>query len=235
MILQKGDRGVDVKHMQEYLTALGYDTKGVDGIFGNNTQKALSKLPEEERFVDNSGNNIINDKIAFYLLSSFWFKQDLKVPDWLLEASYDYLDKEVKGEKHNPEILRIWKDAKLGGIKDDETPWCAGAVSAWLERAGVRSMRTAWARNYLEFGEKLLEPRFGCIVVFERGKGGHVGFVTGISEDGKMIRVLGGNQGDCVNERMFPTTRVLGYRQPEGVVLSSLPIVGKSEQSTNEA
>lgn len=28
---------------------------------------------------------------------------------------------EVKGSKHNPEIVQMWKDIKRGGIKDDET------------------------------------------------------------------------------------------------------------------
>ena len=38
--------------------------------------------------------------------------------------------KEIPGTKHNPEILQMWKDLKRSGIKDDETPWCAGFVGA---------------------------------------------------------------------------------------------------------
>ena len=39
--LKKGSRGEAVKTMQMMLTACGYDTHGVDGIFGNNTLNAL--------------------------------------------------------------------------------------------------------------------------------------------------------------------------------------------------
>ena len=53
---------------------------------------------------------------------------------------------EVKGKEHNPEILQMWKDIKRGGIKDDETPWCAAFVGAMLERAGIKSSRFEGAK-----------------------------------------------------------------------------------------
>lgn len=40
-ILEVGSRGTDVKNLQKNLTKLGYDTKGTDGIFGNDTKKAV--------------------------------------------------------------------------------------------------------------------------------------------------------------------------------------------------
>jgi hypothetical protein len=48
---------------------------------------------------------------------------------------------EIKGPRHNPLILQFWKGIKRGGIKDDETPWCAAFVGAMLERAGIKSTR----------------------------------------------------------------------------------------------
>ncbi|BAV80844.1 putative Gp5 baseplate hub subunit and tail lysozyme [Vibrio phage RYC] len=243
MILRKGSRGEDVRNIQEYLTTLGYDTNGVDGIFGNGTKNALIHYGEEVLSSSERDGELLTEIdgfSAFCILMDYYDKvtgiEDVAVEiPWIESSGEMYLEQEIKGDSHNPEILKIWKDAKLAGIKDDETPWCAGAVSAWLERAGIKSMRSAWARDYLKFGDKLLEPRFGCIVVFERGSGGHVGFVTGISEDGKQIRCLGGNQGDTVNERMFDVSRVLGYRQPEGFDLPEVPVVGKGKVSTNEA
>lgn len=234
MILKRGSSGADVKNIQEYLTALGYDTNGIDGIFGSGSDKAVRDFQKDFALVV---DGVVGNETAAKILDTYWTDLSDKAEElpWIQEAFKDYFESEIKGEKHNPKILSMWKDAKLGGIKDDETPYCSGAVSAWLERAGIKSERTAWARNYLNFGEKLVEPRFGAIVVFERGSGGHVAFVTGITEDGSDIKALGANQADAVNERMFPVSRVLGYRQPEGFVLPPCPIVGKGELSKSEA
>ncbi len=118
---------------------------------------------------------------------------------------------EIKGSKHNPGIVQFWKDIKRGGIKDDETPWCAAFVGACLERAGIKSSRFESAKSYLSWGDKLDKPAYGCVVVFTRVGGGHVGFVVGEDTNGN-LQVLGGNQSDQVNIRSFPKDRVSGYR-----------------------
>lgn len=46
--LQKGDQGRLVKLLQGKLTGLGYDTKGIDGFFGKNTEKALKAYQKGE-------------------------------------------------------------------------------------------------------------------------------------------------------------------------------------------
>lgn len=43
-ILKVGRRGSKVTELQKNLTKLGYDTKGTDGIFGNDTKKAVIKF-----------------------------------------------------------------------------------------------------------------------------------------------------------------------------------------------
>lgn len=156
-------------------------------------------------------------------------------PRWLIEARKHIGLTEIKGAKHNPEIVQFWRDIKRGGIKDDETPWCAAFVGAMLERVGIRSTRFESAKSYLDWGEKLDTPEYGCIVVFTRVGGGHVGFVVGRRANGDLL-VLGGNQGDAVNIRAFPTSRVSGYRWPAGEPRNTalLP-VGDAATSTNEA
>ncbi|MFY4775343.1 L,D-transpeptidase family protein [Metabacillus sp. RGM 3146] len=42
--LKKGSKGPAVKELQQKLTALGYDTKGTDGIFGAKTEKAVKSF-----------------------------------------------------------------------------------------------------------------------------------------------------------------------------------------------
>lgn len=134
-------------------------------------------------------------------------------PSWIALAKKDIGVSEIKGDKHNPVIVQYWKDIKRGGIKDDETPWCAAFVGAMLERSGIRSTRFESAKSYETWGYKLTSPVYGCIVTFIRNGGGHVGFVVGMSPAGDLM-VLGGNQSDAVNIKAFSTDRVTSYRWP---------------------
>ena len=161
---------------------------------------------------------------------------DAPEPKWLVEARRHLGLAEIKGPQHSPEILKMWRDIKRGGIKDDETPWCAAFVGAMLERTGIKSSRFEGARSFLQWGSLLPEPVLGCVVVFSRAGGGHVGFAVGKDQAGNIL-VLGGNQADAVNIRAFPVSRVTGYRWPESVIVSSppLPALGMAEISRGEA
>lgn len=55
--MEKGSIGESVKELQETLIALGYDPKGVDGIFGNNTEKALKEF-QKDVFVTGKADTI---------------------------------------------------------------------------------------------------------------------------------------------------------------------------------
>ena len=50
------------------------------------------------------------------------------------------------------------------------------------------------AKEYAFAGKRLTKPAYGCLVVFTRQGGGHVGFVVGKDKAGNLL-VLGGNQG----------------------------------------
>ena len=157
-------------------------------------------------------------------------------PVWLTEARKLIGIREIKGQKHHPEIVKMWKDIKRGGIKDDETPWCAAFVGAMLERVGVKSTRFESAKSYLDWGQLLALPVVGCIVIFTREGGGHVGFVVGRDTKGNLL-VLGGNQGDEVNIRSFPVSRVTGYRWPidRPIPKEPLPTLSAAQLSKTEA
>lgn len=139
-------------------------------------------------------------------------------PSWIIEAQRHIGQREIKGVNHNPLILRWWKAVKRGGIKTDEVPWCAAFVGAMLEAVGIVSSRFESAKSYLDWGRPLDSPVFGCVVVFQRDGGGHVGFVVGRDRAGNLL-VLGGNQGDAVSIAAFDRARVVGYRWPTGVPL----------------
>lgn len=160
-------------------------------------------------------------------------------PIWLTVAMSYRGIREIPGPQHHPKILEWWRRIKRGGIKDDETPWCAAFVGGCLEEAGLRSSRFESARSYLSWGIPLREPVPGCIVVFERVGGGHVGFATARAADGRLM-ILGGNQSNQVSIAPFEAHRVVkgGYRWPEAVPVpnESLPVVAVAAASSrNEA
>lgn len=156
-------------------------------------------------------------------------------PQWLAIARPLVGLHEIKGAEHSPEILAMWRAIKRSGIQSDEVPWCAAFVGACLERAGIRSSRFESAASYLTWGVRLSSPAHGCVVVFSREGGGHVGFVVGQDESGRLL-VLGGNQGDSVSVKAFARDRVTGYRWPVDVpILSHTLQIGAAETSGSEA
>lgn len=158
-------------------------------------------------------------------------------PTWIKEARAQIGVREIKGPKNELKILAWWKAIKRGGIRDDETPWCAAFVGGCLEAVGITSSRFESARSYETWGSPLAAPIFGCVVVFTREGGGHVGFVVGQDFAGRLL-VLGGNQGDAVNIRAFDRSRATAYRWPMGVradVGMPLPTLATAEISRNEA
>lgn len=163
-------------------------------------------------------------------------------PDWLDRARAYIGTREIKGPQHNSVIVRWW-EAMKAPFRDDETPWCGAFVGGVLAESGLAVAKNgASARGWLNFGVPLDRPAVGAIVVFWRGspKGwsGHVGFVIGQDKFGNLM-VLGGNQGDAVNIKPFPKSRVLGYRWPSiwpDKSRFTLPLLNSDGKvSTNEA
>jgi uncharacterized protein (TIGR02594 family) len=92
------------------------------------------------------------------------------------------------------------------------------------------------AKAWLDWGTYLPSPEVGCVVVFLRDGGGHVGFVVGRDLQ-KNLLVLGGNQGDAVSIAAFRPERAVGYRWPTDAmppVAAALPL-GAADLSRSEA
>lgn len=144
------------------------------------------------------------------------------------------LQESLNGNPSNPEVLQMWRDIKRGGIKSDKIPWCAAFVGSMLERSGIKSTRFESAKSYLNWGEVIEKPCYGCVAVFTRDGGGHVGFVVGITRMGNLL-ILGGNQSDAVNIKSFARNRVSGYRWPVGVENQNIKLeYGEAQLSQNE-
>lgn len=131
---------------------------------------------------------------------------------WMDIAKGELGVKEKRGGE-NPRIISYHAVTTLKST-EDEVPWCSSFVSWCLERSGIESTKSAWARSYLNWGKKLERPKYGCVVVFSRGTdSGHVAFY--LSEGTDFVTVIGGNQSDSVCETSYPKSRVLGYRWPK--------------------
>lgn len=158
-------------------------------------------------------------------------------PAWLDAARADLGVRELPGAPTAPRIAQ-WLQRLGAWWRDDETPWCGTACAAWMRAAGI-TPPAAWyrARAWAEWGAPLSEPILGCIVVFERQGGGHVGIVAGVDTVGRLL-VLGGNQGDRVSIAPFDRARVVAYRWPLGVPMDAVrpPITtAAGASSANEA
>jgi uncharacterized protein (TIGR02594 family) len=158
-------------------------------------------------------------------------------PSWVTRA-HSYLDvKEVPGAGNNPVIVG-WLIKLKAWWRDDLQPWCGTFIAACMSEVGI-PLPKAWyrAKAYLDWGVPLEAPCYGCVVVFTRTGGGHVGFVVGRDPKGRLI-VLGGNQGDRVSLAPFDMSRVSGYRWPPGVPVNrqELPVIESAVASSrNEA
>ena len=129
-------------------------------------------------------------------------------------------------------------------------------VARWTKRAGAARYVAAvlresglpvakhWyrAKDWLNWGIPIADAAPGCVVVYDRTGGGHVGFALARDTSDRIL-TLGGNQGNRVSIAPFPRWRVLGYRWPEDRVAGtdrtagSLPVVvsGLMRRRRNEA
>ena len=162
----------------------------------------------------------------------------------LIKVAMLYMgQKEVPGPGVNAWIKDTWLSLPGGkwfwgeyGQDDSKLPWCGAFMARVCKEAGHEfpkrySSALAWAT----WGEPLNYPAQGCVAVLTREGGGHVAIVTGISRDGKSVRLLGGNQGDAVRESWFPTQRVKFWRAPAGEVLAQVAVAEPGEFSKSEA
>jgi uncharacterized protein (TIGR02594 family) len=152
---------------------------------------------------------------------------------WLDIAKKHIGLKEIPGSKDNALIVK-WLIELNAWWRDDLTPWCGTFAAACLKEAGISPPKAFYrAKAYLEWGSKVEVPSVGCVVIFDRKGGGHVGFVIGKDEKNRLL-VLGGNQSDSVNIAPFDMSRVAGYRWPSEIQYQriDLPVIKTSARSS---
>ena len=140
----------------------------------------------------------------------------MSLPKWFELARAEIGVKEAPGAADNPVVQAYYRDAGHPEVKHDAVPWCAAFVGAMLKRAGIEPTEKLNARSYLDWGEKLIHPTQGCIVVFGRHGASWEGHVTFFDHwNGARLVCLGGNQSDKVCLASYLKLNVLGYRWPK--------------------
>lgn len=155
----------------------------------------------------------------------------LNAPPWMQIAFADV----GVNETDTPSVIFDYaRDAFIGGYRSVKTPWCSVANCAWFERIGIRSPRSAAARSWLKWGQKIDTPRLGAVAVLRRGREawqGHVGQY--VADCGDFIKLLSGNTGDSVCVKLFPKGDVIEYRWPtDNFPKASISVEDRHERPT---
>lgn len=130
-------------------------------------------------------------------------------------ALKEYGVKGIVGGDHNPRVVQYSTDIGNTWVKDDEVAWCSEFVNWCLLQAGIQGTKSAVARSFMNWGKETDKPELGDIVILWRepvgSKNGHIGFYINETERG--VRILGGNQNNEVNIKVFDKKYVLSYRK----------------------
>ena len=139
-------------------------------------------------------------------------------PGWMVPARAKIGIREAPGAANNPTIMGWVKTvgARVIGMaySADSIPWCGLFVAQCVTEVGLKPPGIAVrAKSWATWGDAC-QPQIGCILVFSRDGGGHVGFY--VSESTHEYCVLGGNQGDAVSFTWIPKDRCIAVRWPKG-------------------
>lgn len=145
-----------------------------------------------------------------------WLLQE-NAPRILVAALAEYGTVEVPGVSNNPKIIAWTKEvgSKVGiDYNADSIPWCGLFMGVCASRAGYTPPAICVrASEWEKFGNPAERAMLGDICVLTRQGGGHVGLYVGETADGKYVYLLGGNQADAVNIKMFPRYRITAVRR----------------------
>lgn len=136
------------------------------------------------------------------------------MPPWMAVALREVGERERAGSEENPRILQYHATTTLKATSD-EVPWCSSFVNWVMARTQMERTNSAAAKSWADWGYALEKPIYGALVVLSRSGGNHVGFFVDEDKKGNWI-LLGGNQGNAVNQSSYPKSRVLSVRWPHG-------------------
>ena len=158
-----------------------------------------------------------------------------------ISIARSYLGLTELGSTNKHPTIDVWAKSLSGKWLIGQA-WCGTFMAQVFKEAGLSTKvpkEFFRAKAWEAAGTKLDKPAYGCVVIFTRDGGGHVGFVVGKTKSG-MLKVLGGNQSNAVTIQDFDPKRVTSYRwvSSGSVPLEhryDLPVLPAGKISTNEA
>lgn len=153
------------------------------------------------------------DKSSVPMQAGYEWLWNEPAPAMLVQMLRLYGTYEIPGAKNSPTIMG-WARETNTTYPGDATAWCGLAVSVAAKRAGYDyhpNKNALWARNWASWGRKVPVAMLGDVLVFPRGKGGHVAIYVG--EDATHYHILGGNQSDQVKIVRKAKTPILAIRR----------------------
>lgn len=106
------------------------------------------------------------------------------------QAAYDAADAamlKIEEPYNNKDIVRYLQSTDLNrdAARDDNTAWCSSFANWCMEQAGYKGTDSALAESWVNWGQKIDEPRYGAITVVTRSANPvkyHVGFYVGMGQ-----------------------------------------------------
>jgi len=169
-------------------------------------------VKELQEFLNANGANLIEDG-AFGVKTSAAI-DELDTQYWIKIGLKEVGTLEVIGGGSNSRIEYYHKIAGLPWAKD-QIPWCGSAMAYVFQKAQIPLPKNpARALSWSHLGIALDIPVVGCIAVKRRNGGGHCGIVLAIK--GQYLLLLGGNQSDAFNIKVYRVSSFDWFRYPKG-------------------
>lgn len=200
---------IDIRWVQTRLRKLGFNPGLIDGDRGPLTDAAIVEFKKSIGFQ-------ARPYIGPLTMAALGFRSHTATS----AGSLPWLDvfERVRGMhevRDNGFLSRFLRsDGRTLG-DPSKLPWCGDLIETIFRLSlpdepfpGALGQNPYWARNWALFGRGLSYPMFGCVGVWSRTGGGHVGCIVG--QDRTSWYVDGGNQSnEACRVRISKTSRKL--------------------------
>ena len=239
-LIRFGCAGDDVLYLQQSLNRLGYNCGNVDGIFGNNTKKAVLAFQQDHGLEYDGivGNNTWSEL-------ELCLSQLNNAPIVATDAStaINKLIQTAKSEVGTKEGINNYNKysqwfndnySKFYGWNVQNQPWCdifadycylytfgyeTGRAMTYQKNGGSALCRTS-ASYYSKNNSLFTKPQAGDQVFFPDSSGvyNHTGIVVKV--DNNYFYTVEGNSSDKVSERRYSINGNYGFGRPNWSLVS---------------
>ncbi len=134
--------------------------------------------------------------------------------DWLKWLIDHEGEMEWTGTKPTDFVKYVFTKTNFGPLRGVTPPACAATICAALEDTGMKSPRSAAAKDFLKYGQECNEPKVGAIAVMSFVPGHfHVTCIRRVVND-ELIDCLGGNQAGKLQTVTYYRKSIKALRWP---------------------